>query len=583
MIELSHVNYAYPIEGREPILAVDDVSLSIDEGEFVAVVGANGSGKSTFARLVDSLLLPQRGQVIVAGLDTRRPENQAAIHAMVGMVFQFPEDQFVSTIVEEDVAFGPENQALPPAEIRQQVEEALRLVDLWEYRQRPPHMLSAGQMQRLALAGVLAMRPRCILFDEATTMLDPSGRKTVMEMVAKLHAAGTTIIYITHHMEEAALASRVICFDRGKVAFDGKPVELFSDASLLSKLGLDLPPAAALAAKLRPILAGLPRDIITSDDFIRALPVYTGTENSAGLDTASQSSDTPPEANQIIEVSGLGYVYLKGTPFARRALQGVSLNIRAGEAHALLGATGSGKSTLLQHLNGLLRPQEGSVRVGPFNFNHRTLDRKQVSQVIGLVFQNPEMQFFERYAGDEVAFGPRLLHIEEPLADRVRWAMETAGLDFIAFKDRPIFTLSGGERRKVALASSLALKPSILLFDEPTAGLDPAARQDLIKKLNSMQASGMTLIMSSHRIEDVAALAGRLTVFSEGQSKLNGPVSEVLANTEKMHSLGLEPTVAAEIAEGLRKRGWPIPARIIHGSQLVESLTRLAVNQGSHG
>ncbi len=555
--------------------ALHNISLTIHEGEFVAIVGANGSGKSTFARLASALLLPDEGSVWVMGLNTREDSHRAPIHASVGYVFQFPEDQIVGTTVEEDVAFGPENLAMDSFEIRRRVEQSLREVGLWEQRHRPPHMLSAGQTQRLALAGVLAMQPRCILFDEASTMLDPGGRRQLMETMQRLNQSGMTIIQITHFMEEAARASRVIVLQQGRVALDGRPQQVFADEQRLASLSLDLPPAARAAQALRQVLPQLPADLLTLPALEAALPAW---EKSGILQPVPPSSAAPSPAMvpPWIEVENLGYVYLRGTLLAHRALENANLNVLEGHAHGLLGRTGSGKSTLLQHLNGLLHPQEGRVRVGSFQLNGPNLDRRQVVRQVGLVFQNPEAQFFEHYVGDEVAFGPRQLQVGvspgETLAERVRWAMDLVGLDFASYKDRPLFALSGGERRKVALASTLALRPSILLLDEPTAGLDPRSRLELIDKLSVMQASGLTIVLSSHQMEDMVALAQSLTVFDAGRDVFSGPVEQVFSQVDLLHQHGLEPPIAAQLADHLSRSGWPIHPQLIHLGQLTSAI-----------
>ena len=284
---------------------------------------------------------------------------------------------------------------------------------------------------------------------------------------------------------------------------------------------------------------------------------------------------TPPLAAPLIEVTGLGHVYLAGTPLAQRALDGADFRAGEGSAAGILGATGSGKSTLLQHLNGLLLPQEGQVRVGPFHLNDPNVDLKAVRRTAGMVFQLPEAQFFEQYVGDEIAYGPRMLGSGEGVREDVRWAMEMVGLDFQAYKDRITFALSGGERRKVALASILAIRSPILLLDEPTAGLDPVSRADLVAKLKGLQAQGITLVLSSHHMEETASLAGELTVMSRGKTALTGPAADIFSQVDTLRALGLEPTAAADIAAALRSRGWPIPAGVIRPEPLVDSITRL--------
>ncbi len=603
IIQLESVSFAYrdPQGGSYPVL--HDLSLSIEEGELAAVVGANGSGKTTLIRHLNGLLLPTQGRVMVCGLDTRAASARRSLHQQVGMVFQHPEDQIIAATLEDDVAFGPENLGLPPAEIQQRVEEALMAVGLWEVRQRPPHLLSAGQEQRLALAGVLAMRPRVIVFDEATTMLDPAGRKMVLEWMLRLNRQGLTILFVTHHMEEAALARRVIVLHEGRVALDGAPRQVFAGPAQLARLGLDLPPAALLADRLRPSLPTLPPGILTTGDLRQAIAHLSkpspSKEHEPGDDRTSRPSSTStsslnhvsrftfheapiaqspntqsPIPNPLIQVSHLSHTYLEGTPLAHPSLHDVSFTVADGVSHGLLGRTGSGKSTLLQHLNGLLRPAGGSgaqVRVGPFNLSDPSTSTRSVIQMVGLVFQNPEMQFFEQYVGDEIAYGPRQFPSEVKLAERVRAAMALVGLDFEAFKDRLLFSLSGGERRKVALASILALQPSILLLDEPTAGLDPRSHGEIMVKLRGLQAAGKTLVVSSHRMEDLAELAGALTLFDEGRALASGPLFEVFGQQELLEGAGLEQPLVVQAADWLRAQGWPIPPDAVTPDQLVEA------------
>ncbi len=572
LIEVNNVTYAYPLPNGGRIAALREISLRIEEGEYVAIVGANGSGKSTLARLLNALLVPDSGCVTVAGMETRDPAHHPAIHRTVGMVFQHPEDQIVASLVEEDVAFGAENMGLPPAEIRVRVDEALAMVGLQEARLRPPHLLSAGQQQRVALAGVLAMRPRCIVFDEATAMLDPAGRRIVREMMADLHRAGLTIITITHFMEEALDAQRVVVLERGRVALDGPPETVFADAHTLRTLGLDLPPAARLACTLRRHFPALPTGLLTVPALVAVLDALP--HHAAEL-PVTQPEPSPVAGTPLIEVRDLGHTYMPGTPLAQRALEGVTLNIQTGVAHGLLGATGSGKSTLLQHLNGLLRPQEGTVRVGDYRLDDPRLDVRAVRRMVGLVFQLPETQIFEQYVGDEIAYGPRLQGLlGDSLRERVRWAMELVGMGFNAFKDRFTFALSGGEKRKVALASILALRPSVLLLDEPTAGLDPASHRELLTHLQKLKETGMTLVLSSHQMEDVAALTERATVLVAGRSILDDSVGAVFAQGERLRMLGLSTPIVTQVAEGLRARGWPLPPGLVSSTALIEALSR---------
>lgn len=249
MIRVNHVSFCYEEGGKE---AVRDVSLCVPQGAFYAILGQNGSGKSTLAKLLNGLYIPNQGDVTIDGMNTREEKNTWDIRRQVGMVFQNPDNQLVATLVEEDVAFGPENLGLERDEIRRRVDQALDMVGMREYARHEPHRLSGGQKQRVAIAGVIAMRPECMILDEATAMLDPSGRKEVMETVEKLHhECGITVLMITHHMSEAARANRIIVLDDGNVLLDGTPEEVFSRYDVLRTAGLDVPQSAALIHGLR--------------------------------------------------------------------------------------------------------------------------------------------------------------------------------------------------------------------------------------------------------------------------------------------------------------------------------------------
>lgn len=256
---------------EEPVTAVNHVSLDIRRGSFTAIIGRNGSGKSTLAKNVNALLLPSGGAVYVNGFRTTDDDKLWEIRQTAGMVFQNPDNQLVSSIVEDDVAFGPENLGIPPKEIRSLVDEALRSVKMYQHRKKAPHLLSGGQKQRVAIAGVVAMRPECIILDEPTAMLDPLGRQEVMEIIQKLHREGITILLITHYMEEAARADRVVIMDDGKVALDGTPQEVFAHEEEIRQLSLDVPFAVELAARLRRRGVEIPLGIIDEEGLVDCL------------------------------------------------------------------------------------------------------------------------------------------------------------------------------------------------------------------------------------------------------------------------------------------------------------------------
>ncbi len=272
MIEVIDLEHYYREGTSEAVLAVDKVSLTVKKGEFVAIIGHNGSGKSTLAKHLNGLLLPSRGRVLVEGLDTSRPENIWEIRRRVGMVFQNPDNQLVATTVEEDVAFGPENLGIPPAEIRRRVEEALELVRMQEYKNKEPHLLSGGQKQRVAIAGVIAMRPAYLVLDEPTAMLDPQGRQEVMSTVLRLNKEEKlSVVHITHFMDEVVHADRVLVMEKGRIVLAGKPREVFSRVDVLKKLRMDVPQMTELASLLRREGLEIPPDILTVEEMVNCL------------------------------------------------------------------------------------------------------------------------------------------------------------------------------------------------------------------------------------------------------------------------------------------------------------------------
>lgn len=276
ILTAEHIDFSYPApEGTPPLVdtrVLKDVSLSVPEGQFLAVLGHNGSGKSTLAKHFNAILLPQGGKVYALGMDTADEGLLLDIRREVGMVFQNPDNQIVATIVEEDVAFAPENLGVPPAQIRERVDEALRAVNMYEYREHAPHQLSGGQKQRVAIAGIIAMRPRCIVMDEPTAMLDPRGRREVLETIRMLQKEyGITVVLITHYMDEAAGADRVVVIDNGELLMDGSPREVFAQVDALKAVGLDVPQVTELAHLLRQAGLPIPADIITEDECVAAL------------------------------------------------------------------------------------------------------------------------------------------------------------------------------------------------------------------------------------------------------------------------------------------------------------------------
>lgn len=590
MIECRGVSFSY--DGAVP--ALDGVDLNIEDGEFFCILGGNGSGKSTFAKHLNALLKPDVGTVRINGMDASDPELVYDIRSTAGMVFQNPDDQLVATLVEDDVAFGPENLGVPSAHIAQRVREALKGVGLVGFERHETHALSGGQKQRVALAGVLAMEPRVLILDEASSMLDPRGRKGLMKACRALHDRGMTIVMITHFMEEAAEADRVAVFRAGRVAMLGTPEEILTRADELAQLNLDMPASCCLGRTLRAKGVSVCAQVREADmvaEIAQAYAERSGTDiaeqssasDSHVLDNGSPAADGIGTSEPVIEISHLSHSYSLSARERRRwrkrsttadasskqalwgndpsspwALRDVSLTVRRGEFLGLAGHTGSGKSTLVQHLNGLIRPQEGSVCALGLDLSNKK-HAAAVKAKVGVVFQYPERQLFAETVAQDVAFGPRNLGLpQDEVARRVASSLVRVGLDLAAIGDKSPFELSGGQQRRVAFAGVLAMEPEVLVLDEPMAGLDPAARRDFLGLIDRLHREGLTVVMVSHSMDDLANCCDRIVVMNEGAVFAEGTPSQVFAHANELKSIGLGVPAAQRMALALAQAGVPL-------------------------
>lgn len=554
LIQVENLHYrpdSYPPEKPD---ILNGISLAINEGDFIAIIGENGSGKTTLIQHFNGLLLPTSGRILVDGMDTREQNNRKRLRLLVGMVFQNPADQIVASTVEEDVAFGLENLNVPTQEIRKLVAEQLSSADLSDDASRPPHLLSGGQIQKLALAGVLARNPRVILFDEPTSMLDSLSRELFMARICELNQHGMTIIYVTHHMEEAVHADQVVVLHNGTIALSGSPREIFQHKHNLYEMGVEVPEAVKLGSRLQNLGWDIKDDLLTPEELLEAVPVY---ERAHLNETQSNQQTEKPVKENIVTMENVHYTYLSGTPLAKSALHDLNLEVSTQRLHGIVGSNGSGKSTLLQHINGILRPDQGIVHVGPFELEDPATSLRDVIRLAGLVFQNPETQFFEVFVGEEIAYGPKQFEMDD-VRNRVRQAMAMVGLDFEDYKDRRLETLSGGEKRKVALASTLILDQDILLFDEPTAGMDPRSREELLALFLKLQKDGKTIIIASHRIEELARVSQDISVMGNGKMIQTGVSQAVLSDLTTISQANLLPPLLAKITHKLVEKGWPI-------------------------
>ena len=544
MIKAEHVSFEYFRRDEngnvsDMVEAVKDLSLEVKQGEFIGILGCNGSGKSTFAKMLNTLLDPTEGEIRIEGMSTRDESNTWNIRKNTGMVFQNPDNQIIGTIVEEDVAFGPENLGVPTDEIWSRVADALETVGMTAYREQSPNRLSGGQKQRVAIAGVLAMQPKCIIFDESTAMLDPKGRQEVLRAAHMLNREkGITILFITHNMEEVVEADRIVVMNLGKLVAEGTPQEIFSHPEQMQEYGLELPGITELAVRLKK--NGLPINgtILDEDTLVSEIENVAGrlsgghagraaymgqkiqAEHAAYMEQkarAEYTGDTERENLAEVMRSGLildhvSYRYNPGTIYEYPALRDVSLSFAKGEFVAIIGHTGSGKSTLIQQFNGLLEPDSGHIYFEGKDVFEKGYNRTHLREKVGLVFQYPEYQLFAETVLEDVSFGPKNLKL--PLLEvqqRAFQAIEAVGLSDAVYDSSP-FELSGGQKRRVAIAGVLAMRPDILVLDEPVAGLDPVGRKELLQMLQQLNQKGMTIVLVSHNMEDVAEYALR-TVY----------------------------------------------------------------------
>lgn len=609
-IQVKDVSYQYTRRNEndeviETLSALSDVSFSIEQGSFVCILGHNGSGKSTLAKLFNALQLPGEGTVLVSGMDSREEKNIFPIRREVGMVFQNPDNQIIASVVEEDVGFGPENIGLPTDEIWKRVKDALAAVHMEAYRLKSPNHLSGGQKQRVAIAGTLAMEPKVVVLDEPTAMLDPSGRKEVLESVLELkRTKGISIILITHYMEETVDADRLLLMDAGKLVLDGSPREVFSDVARLKSYRMDVPLITELSDKLKAVGFPIEKTVLRKEELEEELlrlfregfrlengekgKESEGESTESKALTATGKSKKEEELDNIVEVKNLTAIFQEGTAMESTALKDVSLHIRRGSLTALIGHTGSGKSTLLQHLNGLMKTSRGEIWVsfrenpplliqekgflfrkgkikkvqkeGRLSFSEEGFDLRALRFKVGLVFQYPEYQLFEETVLEDVVFGPMNQGKSKEEAEKLaKEALRSLGIGEESYGKSP-FELSGGQKRKVAIAGVLAMQPELLVLDEPTAGLDPAGRDELFREIAGLREKyAMTILLVSHSMDDVARYAEEVIVLHQGERKMEGSVEEVFGQRKLLEEMGLGlPTIRAFLYD-LQEKGLPLP------------------------
>ncbi|MFT9008666.1 MAG: energy-coupling factor transporter ATPase [Bifidobacterium sp.] len=499
-VHLDDVRFSYD-RGRS--WALDGVTLDIHSGEYICILGANGSGKSTLGRIIAGFVSPDSGEVSLMGESVfteghaREREYRQARHS-IGMVFQNPEDQIVTTVVQDDVAFGAENLGIPHEEIVSRVHWALEQVDMLDYALADPSRLSGGQQQRVAIAGALDMHPGMLVLDEPVAMLDDAGRREVSGIIDRLRNERTTVINITHMFDEARSADRLIVLDHGTVAYDGKPSRFLNDANLLKAHGLE--------------------DADGTDVTMNELNFQHSVRDDVDSD---------------VQTLAVRHVTFTFSDAHREALKDVSFSARQGEIVAIVGRNGSGKSTLARLVCALAKPQHGSIEVngidalGAKGKRGKAL-RKEFRAKVGYVMQHPERQLFADTVAADVSYGPRNLGCSpEQTLDRVNETLEFLGISDCS--ERSPFALSGGQQRLAAIAGVIASKPSVLVLDEPTAGLDARARSRMYTLIAQLKAQDTTIVMTTHSHDEAALLSDKVALLHHGRLMAFGRPEETLA------------------------------------------------------
>ncbi len=493
----------------------------------------------------------------------------------IGLVFQNPDDQIVTTVVAEDVAFGPENLGVPSDQIGLRVARELHRVALDDYAGMNPARLSGGQKQRVAIAGALAMERQVLVLDEPGALLDVRGRRSIMHVMDRLHAAGTTLVHITHFMDEALAADRVIVMDHGRIALEGTPDEVFSHGEKVRDLSLEMPFAARLTTALRDGGVDVPWTC-DEDELRKSLARVCAGGNQTPRTPAPLVRESLGEP--VVTCEHVGYSYSDAS-HGRDALSDVSLSLRRGTTCAIVGQTGSGKSTLLRLVCALEVPDVGRVVIDGIATEKRR-ERRRLRGVVGFVMQHPERQLFARTVLEDVSYGPRNMHLSSDEADRrVERALALVGLSEKV--DASPFELSGGQRRLCAIAGILAMEPRILVLDEPNAGLDPHGRAEVRRILAEVKGAGVTVVQVTHSMEDAAA-CDEVVVLNQSRLLMHRTPDEVFSpeNERLLRESGLGLPAPLRFALALEQDGAEPLGNPLTEDALVSAITTRAATSG---
>ena len=540
-VAISIENLTFTYQGNKRS-ALQNIQAQIEDGTFVVVMGHGGAGKSTLCCTLNALV-PRffrgtyQGRVLVKGQEVAR-HRVSEMSRLVGLVLQDFEAQLFSTNVELEMAFGPENHCLPRQEIERRIQRYLSFVRLEKLRNREPASLSGGQKQRLAIGSVLALEPRVLVMDEATTDLDPLGRVEVLSVANTIREEGRLLLIVDHEPETAVAADQVWLMRDGEVILQGPPSEILLDITMMKSCGIKPLPMVELFHSMN-----WPGNPLTIEAAIELIQKHHLTHRRE-LRVNTVSSDQP-KGSPILKAEELRYAY---PTYSIEALRDIDLSIQDGEFIAILGQNGSGKTTLAKHFNGLLKPTSGRVSVQ----NKPTTEYRQceIARRVGYVFQNPDHQIFARTVAEEVGFGLKMQN-ETPktIERRVAEALEVVELQ--SYEEKVPFTLTKGERQRVAVASVLAVRPQVIILDEPTTGLDDRHQQNMMRMLKRLNQYGHTIIIITHSMWVAAEYASRTIVMKEGGLLLDGPTRAVFADEARLAEASLHPPSLVRLSNWL--------------------------------
>ncbi len=543
-VEVKDISFSYT---SGTLLTLDNINANILENKYVAIIGHNGSGKSTLSRIISGILKPLIGEVYIKNILISE-KNLKFIRKQIGVVFQNPDSQFIGTTVYDDIEFGLQNYQVKPSKMENIIIESAKYVKIDHLLDSEPCDLSGGQKQKAAIASIFALKPNVVIFDESTSMLDPKGKREIKSLMNILSTKfNKTVISITHDMEEAVNVDHIFVMNKGTIIANGSPKEIFMKNSLkLSQIGLNQPSSLIISKKLNKKNKNL-KETISEEALIKNLNKLISLRKPKAYKNNCNRFKFIKNKEKLttaICARELNVIYSKGFPTQKKALSNFSIDIYKSKINTIIGNTGSGKSTFIKTINKLLNVDSGELEINLKNEKYKVINNiikkngrrvsvKKVRRSVGMVFQFPEYQLFNSTIEKEIIFGPvNFGYKKKKIKKNVPEILKKVGLDPKLSMRNP-FDLSGGQKRRVAIASVLSYDPEILIFDEPTAGLDPIGSEMILKIISDLKKEGKTIILITHNMDHVLQLSDKITIMRDGKNVFHGD-SNVIFNDEKL-------------------------------------------------